>query len=163
MTSNKPAGIKWHFSKKKISKLDSFCLFVWFSLFHSRICQSLETSPLPVKGWENWPLVGREGSLECHNFCDIGLAFIMSYPRTHDTHKSCRAFGSGAVTTYFNDRPGIEPRSPACEANALPLHNRGGLDSLDSLAWKRRTLKKKQENKIYQSIYGLSYVNWIWK
>ena len=32
----------------------------------------------------------------------------------------------GAVTTCFNDlglsRPGIEPRSPACKANALPLY-----------------------------------------
>ena len=37
--------------------------------------------------------------------------------------------GSGAVTPWFNDlglsRPGIEPRSPACEANVLPLSHHG--------------------------------------
>ena len=37
-----------------------------------------------------------------------------------------RLTDSGAVTTCFYDlglsRPRIEPRSPACEANALPLH-----------------------------------------
>ena len=38
----------------------------------------------------------------------------------------CRVYGSGAVTTCFNDwslfKSGIEPRSPACEAKALQLH-----------------------------------------
>ena len=29
-------------------------------------------------------------------------------------------------TTYCLSRAGIEPRSPACEANALPLRHRGG-------------------------------------
>ena len=39
----------------------------------------------------------------------------------------CRAFGSGAVTFYHLglSRPGIESRSPACEANALPLRHNG--------------------------------------
>ena len=41
-----------------------------------------------------------------------------------------RAFGSGTVTTCFNDSDlslsGIEPRSLACGANALPLCHRGG-------------------------------------
>ena len=50
---------------------------------------------------------------------------------THDTHTFCRAFGSGALATCFYDVglswPGIEPRSPACEANAPPLRHRGGL------------------------------------
>ena len=43
---------------------------------------------------------------------------------------------SGAVTTCFYElglsRLGIEPRSPACEANALPLRHRGGFVSLMS-------------------------------
>ena len=43
---------------------------------------------------------------------------------------SYRAFVSGSVTTSFSDlglsRPVIEPRSPACEAKALPLSHRGG-------------------------------------
>ena len=44
----------------------------------------------------------------------------------------CQAFSSGAVTTCFYDlglsRPGIEPRSPTCEANALPLRHRDGFN-----------------------------------
>ena len=40
-------------------------------------------------------------------------------------------FGSGPVPTCFYDlslsRPEIEPRYPACEANAPPLRHRGGL------------------------------------
>ena len=43
-----------------------------------------------------------------------------------------RAFDSGAVTTCFYDlglsRSEIEPRSPSCEATALPLRHRGGND-----------------------------------
>ena len=42
-------------------------------------------------------------------------------------------FGSEALTTCFNDlgllRPGIGPRSPACEVNAPPLSRRGCQDS----------------------------------
>ena len=45
----------------------------------------------------------------------------------HDIHTRCRVFGSGDVTTCFYDlglsRPGIEPRSPACEENALLLRH----------------------------------------
>ena len=75
----------------------------------------------------SWSL-SSEGSLTCHTYCDTGLPFIMVI-RTRDTHTCYRAFGSGAVTTFFNDlglsRPGIEPRSPACDANALQLRHRG--------------------------------------
>ena len=46
-----------------------------------------------------------------------------------DIRTCCRAFGSGAITTCFNDlglsRPRIEPRSAACDADALPLRPRG--------------------------------------
>ena len=58
-------------------------------------------------------------------------------PTVHNRHLRgpvtlcCRAFGSGAVTTCFYDyglsRPGFQPRSPECEANALTLRHRGGL------------------------------------
>ena len=45
-------------------------------------------------------------------------------------HTCCRACGSGAITTCFYDsglsQPVIEPRSLACEANAVPLRQRGG-------------------------------------
>ena len=50
----------------------------------------------------------------------------------------CRAFDSGAVTTYFYDLGlsslGIEPQSPACRANAPPLRHRSGLSQF--IFWK---------------------------
>ena len=57
-----------------------------------------------------------------------GPTFIMVISeKTRDTLTCCRAFGNGA--TCFKDiglsRPGIEPRSLACDANALPLRQRG--------------------------------------
>ena len=52
-------------------------------------------------------------------------------PRTRDNPTCYRAFGSGAVTTCFYElglsRPGIEPRFPAHDANALSLRHHGGL------------------------------------
>ena len=57
-----------------------------------------------------------------------GISLLCLSPRTRDTNTYCRAFGSGAVITCFNDlglsRPGIEPRSSACKANALPIRHR---------------------------------------
>ena len=57
-----------------------------------------------------------------------GPTFIMVISeKTRDTLTCCRAFGNGAIC--FKDlglyRPGIEPRSLACGANALPLRQRG--------------------------------------
>ena len=74
-----------------------------------------------------WPL-SSEGYLACQTYSDTG---IRSSPRTSDA--SSHQFPSACsevVTTCSNDlrlsRPGIEPRSPACEANALQLSQRGG-------------------------------------
>ena len=73
------------------------------------------------------------GFLACHTYCDTDQLFLKAIsewrPVTH-THTCCRAFGRGTVTTCFNEldtsRPWVEPRSPACEANVLPLRHRGG-------------------------------------
>ena len=57
------------------------------------------------------------------------LLLKWSYPRTRDIHTCCQTFSNGSVTTSFYDlgmsRPGIERRSPAYGANALPLRHRG--------------------------------------
>ena len=52
----------------------------------------------------SWPW-SSEGSVECHSYCITGHPFIILWtsPRNCDTHTCCRAFGSGAVTTCFND------------------------------------------------------------
>ena len=81
----------------------------------------LETSPLPMRA-ANFDLcsalmaIAQWAFFAGHTYCDT---------RTHDSHTCCRAFGSEAFTTCFYDlglsRSGIEPRSPAGEANALPL------------------------------------------
>ena len=72
-----------------------------------------------------------EDSLTCHTNSDTDLPFIMVISKDPWYTHLFRAFGSGAVTTCFYhsglSRPGIEPRSPACEANALPLRHRVGL------------------------------------
>ena len=86
----------------------------------------------------SWPL-NSEGSLTCHTHCETGLLFIMVISEDPWHSHCCRAIGSGAVTTCFYDlglsRPGIEPRSPACEANALPLRPRGCAQFLTN-CWK---------------------------
>ena len=67
-----------------------------------------------------------DGSIAFFTYCNMHSLFPYPYisPRTRDTHSCGQAFGSGYVTTCFNDlgmsRLGIEPRSPACETNALP-------------------------------------------
>ena len=95
-----------------------FCLF--FSVLH---LTRMETSPLPVKGYKFRPILGTN----CPWVVSVAQANRLYWqsPRTHDTHNFCQTFGSGALTTYFNDlglsRPGTELRSSACEASAL--HN----------------------------------------
>ena len=59
------------------------------------------------------------------HWCKISIntLFIPQYLWFDET------FSCGTVTSRFNDlglsRLGIEPRSPACETKAPPLHNRG--------------------------------------
>jgi hypothetical protein len=59
----------------------------------SRIFTYMETSPLPVKGYKMWPMLGtqglwlslsREGSLSCHTCCDTGPRFFWSHPKDLD-------------------------------------------------------------------------------
>ena len=83
----------------------------------------LEMSPLIIRAVSltcarhSWPLSNEE-YLTCHTYSDSGQPFIMIISKV--THTCCRAFGSGAVTTCFNDfalsRRMIEPWSPACKA-----------------------------------------------
>ena len=85
----------------------------------------LKTSPLPVKGCKFWRLprhlwpLCNEGSLSCQIYCDKGHPFLMAILR--NTHTYCRAFGSGAVITCYNElglsRLGFEHQLSACEAN----------------------------------------------
>ena len=71
-------------------------------------------------------------------YCLFVCLFVClgSSQRTCDTHTCCQAYHSGAVTTSFNNlglsRPGIEPRSPACEANALSLRHLGSPTVVES-------------------------------
>ena len=73
----------------------------------------------------SWPL-SSEGSLTYHTHCETGLPFIMVISRTRDTHTCCRAFGSGTVSTCFNDLGLSRPGTDLPHANALPIRHRGG-------------------------------------
>ena len=80
----------------------NYCMLVClFGVFHPNweIFIHMETSPLSVKGSKfftyarySWPL-SSEGYLACHCFWHTDYPFIIYH----------RAFGSRAVTTYFND------------------------------------------------------------
>ena len=78
------------------------------------------------------PILGTHGHWPVRVLSRATSALTWAYP--YDSYlrgPCCRAFGSGAVTTCLYDlglsRLGIEPRSHACEAIALPLRHRGGL------------------------------------
>ena len=80
-------------------------IFLYVCLFG---CSHMETSPLQVKGCKfNFYLCSALMAIEqwwffcMHTYCDTGHLFKMSSPRTRDTHTYCRAFSSGAVTTWF--------------------------------------------------------------
>ena len=83
------------------------CLNFGFSS-HSRIFHSYGDVTITGEGlqiltyaWHLWPL-SSEGSLEWHTYCNTGHPFIMviSEDPWH-LHLYCRAFGSGAVFTWF--------------------------------------------------------------
>ena len=70
---------------KKISLCIWLLVCLGFST-HYRISTHLETSPLPVKGYKFWPMLGthdpqgRESSLACQTYCDtdrVMQPFIM--------------------------------------------------------------------------------------
>ena len=72
-----------------------------------------------VGGFTVRPSLGRRSSIKCWSL------------RTRETHTCCRALGSGAVITCFNDLclswPWIEPRPHACWANGSckSIHHSG--------------------------------------
>ena len=103
------------------------------SIFHSYgdvtiVCEGLQ---ILTYARHSSPL-SSEGSFMCYNNCDTVQPFIMVIAEDPWHHTCCRAFDSEAVTTCFYDsdmsRLVIEPRYPACEANALPLRRRGSLN-----------------------------------
>ena len=65
--------------------------YYWWKAIYILIC-ALHSMPL-----------SSEGSLVCHTYCYTGQLFKMVISRTRDTHTFCLAFGSGALTTCFND------------------------------------------------------------
>ena len=77
----------------KVSIISCFTVFVWSLSSHLRIFHLYGDVTITGKGLQIFYLV--------------------------------LVFGSGAVTTCFYDlglsRPGVEPRSPACELIAVPL------------------------------------------
>ena len=96
-------------------------------MFHSYDDVTIAGEGLQILNYarHSWTL-SSEGSLMCHTYCDTGLPFIMVIS-VDPWHTCCRAFGSGAATSCFYKglpRPEIEPWSPACKANALPLRHR---------------------------------------
>ena len=98
-------------------------------------------SPLPLKGYKCWSMLGvyghwavrvlKHGTHARHTYCDTDLLFLIDiFEVPWHTHTYCRAYGSGAVTTCFYDSclslSGIVPRYPACEANSPPVSHRSG-------------------------------------
>ena len=89
------------------------CLFVLGLSSHSRILHYYGDVTIAREGLQTLTYtphslrLSSEGSLTCHTYCDTGLPFKM---------------------VMFEEpwHSGIEPRSPACEANALPIRQFGG-------------------------------------
>ena len=111
-------------------KIGFICLFVcMFGVYcpTREFFAHMETSTLPVRGCKFWPILGTQDHwvrrvLKCATHTVIRIILLKwSSPRTRDTHIYCRAFNSGAVTTYFFDlvlsRLGFQPSF--CGANAL--------------------------------------------
>ena len=85
------------------------CLFVWNFSSHSRNFHLFGDVTIAGEGLHIltyarhlWPL-SSEGSLACHNYCDTGHPFIMIISEDPWHCTLCQAFGSEAVTTFFND------------------------------------------------------------
>ena len=81
-------------------------------------------SGLALGAYGQW--VVTEGFFVCHAYFDKEFFNLRSSRWTPDNHTCCQAFGSGTVTTCFNDlclsRPGLKPRPSAYEANTLLNH-----------------------------------------
>ena len=78
---------------------------VWICLFFEVFCPTreffthLETSPLPVKGWKFWPILGTychwavRGLWRATPTVTWDICLECSTPRTRDTGTCCRALG----------------------------------------------------------------------
>ena len=127
-----------------------------------------EMSPLPVNGYKFLPMLGTHGHWSVRVLQRTTPSVTRANPlwwssqRTRDTHTCCRAFGIVAFTTCVNDLviswPGIEPRSPACEANTLPESHRGDYVSF-KLTENTVTIGLETKRK-YMNIYNF-YLN-LW-
>ena len=125
-------------------------MFLWGFGSHSRTFHSYgdvtiigEERPILTYLQHSLPF-GSKVSLTRHTYFNTRHLFISSSRKTRDNHTYCRAFGSGLVTTCFNDlslsRSGIESRPPACEANALTLIRQ--LYNIILMIWLRKYLQK---------------------
>ena len=95
-----------------------------FTHLHGDVPITGEGLRILTHAWHSWP-VSSEKSLTCHIYCDTGQPFIMVI--SEDTwHSPVAERLAVELSLPVLSRPGIEPQSPACEANYLPLRNRGG-------------------------------------
>ena len=110
-----------------------FCLFRWLFWWFYVTLENysliyIQTSPLLLKGFKNWTILGTRGHWALRVLYRakliVTLAILIYWPssRTRDTRARtcCRKLGNGAFTTCFNDLGLIERLSPACEVNSLP-------------------------------------------
>ena len=100
----------------------------------------METLPLPVKGCKLWPMLGTLGHwavriINVPHQLRQGPMVLMVIISENPWHShllpsvwqwSCYFLFLRLTSVATGDRTPIEPRSPACEANALPLRHRGG-------------------------------------
>ena len=100
---------------------------IWRRHHHLWRATNFDLNP-PLIDIEQW------GFLTCDTYCDTDQPSIMVISEDQWNSHLVPNVGSGAVTitTCWNDlrlsRPGIEPWSPACKTNALPLSLHGDLN-----------------------------------
>ena len=137
-SSNHVISIATNRTPSKLSFL-FVCLFVWSLPSHSRIFHSNGDVTTADEGLQiltnarHSSPMSSEGSLTSHTQCDMGLPFIMVICQDPCHSQLMPSVLQWSYHYQFYDfglsRPGIEPRAPACEANALPLTHRGGLQA----------------------------------
>ena len=103
----------------------------------------METSRLPVKGCilDSWSLNSR-GSLVCYTSVVLwhGTSVYTGHLRGPVTHTYCCAFGSGAVTTCFNDLglSRLEFEHPTFRLRGERSNRRGNLDRKRKFGQKKK-------------------------
>ena len=96
------------------SRNTSVCLFVRGLSSHSRISHSrifthMHTSPLPLKGYKFWPMLGTHDHWAVRvlwratHTVTRGIRLWWSSPSTRDIDIYCRAFSRRAATSCFYD------------------------------------------------------------